>query len=220
MIGSATATQGTNSQNASLQRVSETYDTFLRMLTTQIQNQDPLSPMDTTDFTNQLVAYSQVEQQIQGNQYLEALVQLQANQGFNDPLALLGREVEVVGDTLSFDGAAVEFGYGMPGGAAQAIVEVVDGAGRVVHQEIGRTNAGRHEMTWDGSHVDGGTAADGIYQVRVRATNADGEELAVPTFTRGTVTGVETLNGQATVLIGNVPIALADVLAVRQSADG
>ena len=190
------------------------------MLTTQIKNQDPLSPMDTTDFTNQLVAYSQVEQQIQGNQYLEALVQMQASQGFNDPLALLGREIEVVGSALSFEGEPVEFGYGMPTGVTQAVVEIVDSAGRVIHEEIARTNTGRHELTWDGSHVDGGTAADGIYQIQVRATNADGEELAVPTFTRGTVTGVETLNGQATVLIGNVPVALADVLAVRQASNG
>ena len=220
MIESATATQSSSATSASVQRVSETYDTFLSMLTTQIKNQDPLSPMDTTDFTNQLVAYSQVEQQIQGNQYLEALVQMQSSQGFNDPLALLGREIEVVGNTLSFEGESVEFGYGMPTGAAQGIVEIVDAAGRVIHQETARTSAGRHELTWDGSHVDGGTAADGIYQIQVRAANADGEELAVPTFTRGTVTGVETLNGQATVLIGNIPVALSDVLAVRQASNG
>ena len=196
-------------------QASETYDDFLQMLTTQLRNQDPLSPMEAAEFTNQLVAFSQVEQQIQTNENLNSLIALQSTGGIGDALGYLGHEVEVIGDTFRYDEAPVTVGYGTPDGASDVLVQVLNRNGQVVHQERGETMPGRHELTWDGTAADGTELPPDVYRIRVTAATGAEEPAELPTFVRGTVSGVQTLDGETRLLIGGLAVDPNDVLTVR-----
>ena len=196
-------------------QASETYDDFLQMLTTQLRNQDPLSPMEAAEFTNQLVAFSQVEQQIQTNENLNSLIALQSGSGIGEALGYLGHEVEVIGDAFGYDEAPVTIGYGTPNGATDVVVEILNSSGQVVHQERGNTTPGRQELTWDGTATDGTELASGIYRVRVTATTDAEEPVELPTFVRGVVDGAQTLDGETRLLIGGLAVDPSDVLTVR-----
>ena len=213
---------GTVPQNLSVNRaeatIGETFDSFLQLLTTQLKHQDPISPMDTAQFTNQLVSFTQVEQQIGTNRRLDSLMAMQSGGQFGEALNLIGREIEVVGNRLQFDGEPVTFGYGTPADANVVTVQILDSSGRTVWSERGNTRFGRHEVEWDGATLDGTEAPEGQYLIRVTARNPEGESLEVGTFSRGTVTGAESAGGQTTLLLGDVPVALEDVLAVRSAA--
>ena len=213
-----TGSNRTDSDRASAQ-LSQTFDDFLLLLTTQLRNQDPISPIDSTEFTNQLVSFSQVEQQIATNEKLDQLLTLQGANGFSEGLDYLGREVEVIGSDFAFDGEPVTVGYGMPSGAQVGIVEIRNAAGGVIHVQEASNRTGRNELVWNGQTVAGGTAPTGPYSITVRATDAEGELLDVPTFVRGRVDGVENVDGTSTLLVGGRPVDLADILAVRAPAD-
>ncbi len=202
------------------QQIADTFDNFLNLLTTQLKNQDPTSPMEATEFTNQLVSFTQVEQQIATNRRLDTLIESQAGGHFSEALGFIGQEVEIVGNTLAFDGEPVAMGYGMPSGALLAQVQVVDAAGQVVWSETAEMSPGRHEISWDGETTAGGEAAPGTYTIRVQAVDAAGAALEVPTFVRGTVTGAEHVDGETVLLLGSVPVLLDDVLAVRTQGNG
>jgi flagellar basal-body rod modification protein FlgD len=209
-------------QNLSVERaettMNETFDDFLTLLTTQLKNQDPISPMDTTEFTNQLVSFSQVEQQIGTNTRLDQLLEAQSGGQFGEAIDFIGREVEIVGNRFRFDGEPVTFGYGTPADANVVTVQLLDSVGRTVWTQRGDTGFGRHEVEWDGTMLDGTPAPEGRYTIRVTARNAEGEDLEVGTFSRGVVTGAESADGQTTLLLGDVPVAVEDVLAVRSPA--
>ena len=138
--------------------------------------------MDTTEFTNQLVAYSQVEQQIQTNSHMETLIAAQADSNYGEALDMLGNEVEVIGETFRYDGDAVNLGYGMPDGIQSATIQILSASGNVVYEQAADTSFGRHEITWDGATTNGADVLDGTYLVQVAALDADGEQVAIPTF--------------------------------------
>lgn len=200
-------------------QLSQTFDDFLRLLTTQLKNQDPISPMDANEFTNQLVSFSQVEQQIATNEKLDALIGANSAGGFGGALGYLGQQVEVIGRNFNFTDRPVTLGYGMPADAAIGIVEIRNAAGGVVHVQEASSRTGRNEFTWDGRGVDGELVPPGPYTITVRATDAEGEPVEVPTFVRGRVDGVENVDGENVLLMGETPVSLDDVLAIRAPAE-
>lgn len=212
---SATAQTDTASGQATVQ-INQTFDDFLQLLVTQLKNQDPVSPMDPTEFTNQLVSFSQVEQQIHTNQNLEELIALQTDTWLGQPLDYLGRSVEVLGGTFTYDGEPVEMSYGVSSGAEGVVVQIVDAAGTTVYQEAGSTAVGRHTFTWDGTTSDGEDAPAGTYRMVASAVTSDGELAELATATQGVVTGVESLDGETRLLVGGVAIDPEDIIAVRQ----
>lgn len=199
-------------------QLSQTFDDFLRLLTTQLKNQDPISPMDANEFTNQLVSFSQVEQQIATNEKLDELIGANGNGGFGAALGYLGQEVEVIGRDFNFNGEPVTLGYGMPADAAIGIVEIRNAAGGVVHVQEASSRTGRNEFTWDGRGTNGEVVPPGPYTITVRAADGEGEPVEVPTFVRGRVDGVENVDGENVLLMGNTPVSLDNVLAIRAPA--
>jgi flagellar basal-body rod modification protein FlgD len=196
-------------------QLSQTFDDFLRLLTTQLKNQDPISPMDANEFTNQLVSFSQVEQQIATNEKLDELIGANSAGGFGGALGYLGQEVEVIGSNFNYDGDPVTLGYGMPTDAVVGILEIRNAAGGVVHVQEAASQAGRNEFTWDGRGANGEPVPPGPYSIKVRATDVEGEPVEVPTFVRGRVDGVENVDGENVLLMGETPVSLDDVLAIR-----
>ncbi len=153
------------------------FDTFLKLLTTQLRNQDPLEPLDTEKFTEQLVQFSAVEQSIQTNSHLETLIALQAAGERNSALSLVGRTATLATDKAAHAGDGAAWTYTLPNNAASVSVSVVDSLGRPVSAFEGETGEGKHDVVWDGKTSDGDAAAPGVYRLVVTATDATGENL-------------------------------------------
>jgi flagellar basal-body rod modification protein FlgD len=212
-----TATPPTSSQSnsaSSLSKLSSNLDNFLTILTTQLQYQDPLSPMDSSEFTNQLVQFASVEQQIQGNRNLESLIALQQTNIMVGAVSYIGKEVEATGQTTTLEDGKAKFIYSLPEKASAAILAVYDENGTQVAFQQADKEAGRHEFIWDGKDSKGKTMPDGKYTVQIVAVNEANEPIT-PTYSiTGTVTGVGIDGGDATLSLGGLDVPLANVVRV------
>ncbi|MEZ5669635.1 MAG: flagellar hook assembly protein FlgD [Alphaproteobacteria bacterium] len=211
---SGTATQS-QSQSSALTSLSSNFDSFLTLLTQQLQNQDPLSPMDTNEFTNQLVQFSGVEQAIKTNTLLESLVVAeQANQTLT-ALDFIGREITAIGDEAVLQDGQATFAYTLDSDAASATYTIRDSNGAVVFSGTGPTDAGSHEIAWNGVGASGGAQPDGIYTISIEARDANGNQVGAEPGVVGVVSGVESRNGQTVVMIGDLAVYLQDITSVR-----
>lgn len=206
----ATAQQKTLNANAQL---ADDFDDFLRLLTTQLQNQDPLSPLDTNEFTSQLVQFAGVEQQINMNQKLNDLVALGLGTSFSNAIGYVGLDASYLSSELNFDGTTpVEIDYAIEGLPKDATINILSEDGSVVYsQKIASTDGTKH-FTWTGEHKGGGKADAGTYEVRIDAVDASDKPLKTSTVVTGRVRGIETQNGQTFLLIGERAVALASII--------
>ncbi len=162
-------------QNTALSnnQLAEDFSQFLTLLTVQLQNQDPLSPMDTTEFTNQLVAFSGVEQQINTNQKLDSLVSLGIGTAFSEAQSYVGKEVSYVSSEFDYTGSPTTLRYSLEGDAVFAKINITDEQGKTVYTADASNTTGAHEFIWDGTLSAGGKAAPGTYEVHVDALDVD-----------------------------------------------
>ncbi len=179
------------------------FDTFLKLLTAQVQNQDPLSPMDTTQFTQQLVQFSQVEQQIRTNEQMEALVTATRTSQTAGALTYLGRTVEIASAVggVGAPGDDVRWDLAFSEPATRATARVQDASGRVIFEQSLGAQAGRTRFTWDGTTSAGTPAPAGVYRLSIAAVNADGTAIAPSISVNETVTGVSFDDAGAPVFI-------------------
>ena len=214
-VSSATASAVSSKTAAATQSLTENFDNFLLMLTTQLQHQDPLSPTDATEFTNQLVQFSQLEQQISQTDKVEDLIALQQAAESLGAVNLLGKNVEVQSDlTLLEDGEAT-FSYDMPDGAVNASIAILDSNGTIIKTFSADTKPGRHNAVWDGTDVQNVARADGPYTVVVSAVDANDVPFdAIPVFFTGTADAVWQFEGQTFVTVGPLEIPLDRILSV------
>lgn len=189
-------------------RIAADFDTFLTLLTAQLQNQDPLDPLDTDKFVSQLVQFSSVEQTIQTNQNLQTLIDLQSSAQTSNALALLGETVVFAGDRAIVEDGAASWRYAVPDGASAVALTVIDGDGRVVAQATGSPVAGEHEFEWTG-----GTEG-GLYRLGIAAVDRNGASLAAAARSLAGVTSVSTAGGAPLLSTALGDIALADVTRV------
>jgi len=206
------ANGGTNAASS----LAETFDTFLALLTTQLQNQDPLDPMQSEQFTQQLVQFAGVEQSINTNAKLDQLVQLQTTNQLNSAISYMGKTVEVVADQVMLDSGGAKITYGLEAKAAQTIINIVDQAGRTVRTVNGETDAGRHEFVWDGRDTNGKQLEDGVYNFTVTSVDPDGKTVDTVTASVGKITGVEIVDGGVTLNIGDMGVPLDAIFAIRE----
>ena len=194
------------------------FDAFLSLLTTQLQNQDPMSPMDTNQFTEQLVQFSQVEQAIKSNDNLETLINLQRGTDINTAASLTGKMVEVSGNKnrLNADEGPMRYVLDVPGGLRELSIEIVNAGGQVIHRTDVDTTAGRREMAWTGAMVGGGTAPDGTYTVRaIGKEGSEGEMKNVPTSVIAAVDGATIEDGNIMLEVGGGQVSMDDLKSFR-----
>ncbi|MCB1563114.1 MAG: flagellar hook capping family protein [Alphaproteobacteria bacterium] len=216
-VGTAIDQQSKTAQAST--KLAADFSQFLTLLTTQLQNQDPLSPMDTTEFTNQLVAFSGVEQQINTNQKLDDLVALQLGNVMGDALGYVGMDVSYISSELSFDGTRpVKINYALNGQAVDSKLRIYDEGGKLVFETDAATSTGNNEFFWDGSLKGGGIAAPGTYEVKIDALDVDDEPVTSSTVVTGNVRGIETQNGLVFVLIGERAVSIGNILNASQPA--
>ena len=200
--------------------LSETFDNFLVLLTTQLKNQDPLEPLDTNQFTEQLVQFSGVEQAIKTNAKLDQLIAQQGTNQLTAALDYIGKSVEVESAGLDLSDGEARIIYGLASNAQQTTIEILDADGQPVRRLSGETGAGRHELTWDGRDDYGNPLPDGLYSFLVSATDATGERVPAGQGTIGRVTGIEVIGGEVILSLGALQVTLDDIVAVTEDAAG
>jgi flagellar basal-body rod modification protein FlgD len=198
-------------------KIASDFQSFLRLLTTQLQNQDPTEPLDTNEFTNQLVLFSGVEQQLATNTNLEKLVAATAG-GIQQGLGYIGKAVDAPGNKgVLVDGNAV-FAYELPADAEKVEVSILDSRGQVVFSGNGAKKAGKNLVVWDGvNSLNQKAMPEGTYQIAVKAKNFKDEDIEVTTLTTGRVTSAEgDKDGNTLLSIGSEKINVKDILTVRE----
>jgi flagellar basal-body rod modification protein FlgD len=172
--------------------LADNFDSFLKLLTAQLKAQDPLSPLDANQFTQQLVQFSGVEQAIRTNQALGQLVALVQGDQLTRSLDYLGAEVEAEASTVHLGaGATAQLSYQLATAADRVQIEIYNASGQLVATEGGTTAAGSHNVPWDGRGASGAALPEGLYRFNVVASDAAGEPVPVTTSIRGVVDGVE-----------------------------
>lgn len=202
-------------------------ETFLKLLTTQLKNQDPLSPTDTTQMTQQITQMTGVEQQLVTNDLLAALVGMNTGTGLSEGVNMIGKQVTAVTDTSTLKGGKATFSWTQPGASTSLTVEIKNASGKVVRTLTPEDQkSGAHTITWDGKDDSGKQLDDGgVYGVNVIAKGGDGKELKVTNMkgrTEGVVTAVDNSTGQPKVIVDGKEIPIDSVIgvtAVAKTAD-
>lgn len=198
-------------------KLSGDLDSFLTLLTAQLKNQDPLSPMDSTEFTNQLVQFSGVEQAINTNTNLESLIGLsQASIGAT-AVGYLGKEVQAESATMPLQDGAGKYTYTLPSDARKCLIVIKDASGAVVKTENGQLTAGTYHMTWDGKDAYGKQLDDGAYTIEVQATDTSGETIEdIYTTVFGKATAVANDGDDVMIAAGPVLFGMSYIISVRE----
>ncbi|EKE68954.1 flagellar hook assembly protein FlgD [Oceanibaculum indicum] len=220
-VSGTSTTTATRDSSISQAQLADNFDTFLTLLTTQLRNQDPLNPMDTHEFTNQLVLFSGVEQQIRQNQNLESLIALQVVGEQASAMTYIGKYVTAESQIAALQEGEANWTYVLPEGAISNTLRVVDSEGNVVRTLDGEYEAGRHDFTWDGKDDAGNPLPDGAYALRVSALDRDGKAVSAAIGMTSRVTGVsKDPDGLGPVLsLGDgLNILLDKVISVKESA--
>ncbi len=222
MVSDVTFTGVLNDQQqtaASTASLAEDFSQFLTLLTVQLQNQDPLDPLDTNEMTNQLVAFTGVEQQINTNQKLDSLVSLQLGNALGSSLGYVGLDVSYVGAEFFSDGETpVTINYALDGQAVDNTITILNEQGQTVYSEPGLTAAGAQEFVWDGKDDFGNPVPPGTYSVRIDALDVDESPLGASTIVTGRVSGVESQNGSLFLIVGERAVSLGNVLNAQEPA--
>ena len=220
--GSSSSTSSTSSAtttSSALSSLDYNFNEFLQLFTTQLKNQDPTNPMDTTSMTNQLAMFSEVEQQAGTNSRLDKLIAAQPSSSLGSAIGYIGQTVQATGDNVVLSGGTGTLAYSLPSTANSVSINVLDSNGVLVDTITGGssdTTSGSHQITWNGTDSSGNTVADGTYTFNVNATDSSGSSITPTTYTTGKVTGIES-NSTGTVLnLGSgVQVDMSNVLAVQ-----
>jgi flagellar basal-body rod modification protein FlgD len=195
-------------------------DDFLKLLVSQLQNQDPLNPMDGTQFASQLAQFTSVEQLANINSTLQTSISASQllNQSISNALSttVIGKEVRATGSTFNYSGTGtMKTGYTLPSAAVTAQVQILDSKGNVVRtiQNTG-VAAGDTDVTWDGLTDSGVQAAAGTYTTKVTATDASGASITASPFFYGIVSGVRFKSTGTVFVVDGQEINLSDILEV------
>ena len=208
------AANSAGSGSAARNQLATDMNTFLTLLTSQLQNQDPLDPMDSTEFTNQLVQFAQVEQQIGYNEKLDNMISLTQGSQAATAVQYIGLNVEAESNRFPLQDGKARFAYGLSDDAKTVGVMIQDSNGRTVYTEAGKTTAGVHEFLWDGKDANGNQLEDGTYTISLTALDNDGATVDTWTTVFGTITGVTSIDGETVLTMGNVGVTLDNILSV------
>lgn len=215
---SALAAQQSTTSSSAFSSLTQNIDTFLTLLTTQLRNQDPLNPLDTEKFTEQLVQFASVEQSIQTNTHLEALIALQASNERSDAFALLGKTARVESETARLDDTGAAWTIQLPEGAAAISARILDSGGRVVATRAFQPTGETTEFLWNGLTDNRARARDGLYTLVVNARGADGASVPARIETAAEVSAVAFGDDGASLetSVGIVPLAAVRRVEVQE----
>lgn len=219
-IVASTTAAATSASEAGSKSLAQNFDTFLKLLTTQLRHQDPLKPMDSNEFTQQLVSYTGVEQQIASNKNLEKLVNLAGANQSGAAVGFLGKSIEATGDTTALAAGKADWTYELPRAASSVSLSVLNASGQTVAIAKGELNSGSHTFTWDGRDAQGNMQPDGNYTLKVTASDSNKNIIEAVTKVTGAVTAVEFDGTTQVLVVGAKRIPLANVTKVVSASGG
>ena len=207
-----------NSQAASSQnQLNEDLNKFLTLLITQLENQDPLEPLKTSEFTSQLVQFASVEQQIQQNANIEQLIALQSAGLVSNMVNFIGTTIEAVGQAVPLENENAEFTYTLANNTKSTTISIRNAAGLNVFTTQGELAAGKHNYVWNGKDANGTVQPDGPYTVIVSAQDFDGNLVNVEHSIFGKITSAGAENGTVTLFMGNIPTTMDQILSINEN---
>jgi flagellar basal-body rod modification protein FlgD len=223
-LGTSTTTPTTTSSSSSSsssatvigqQTIAGNFNTFLQLLTTQLQNQNPLDPLDTNQFTAQLVQFAGVEQQLQMNSQLSTLVSLQQTAQSTAALSFVGKTVGVDGSTAQLSNGQALWSFSVPKPASANVV-IKSSTGQTVYSGSYTLQSGTQQFAWDGRDNNGALQPDGAYTLSITAVDATGQSVAISTEIDGTVDSVDLTQNPPLLSIGGQNFTLSQVKRVLQ----
>ncbi len=214
----ATNSQSTTSNAAQANdQLFEDYEAFLQLLTTQLQHQDPLDPMDTAEYTDQLTQYAILEQNVATNDNLEQLIGLTTTSTNTAALQYIGQTAEIDSNYAMLSDGSASWSYSPSETTAEVSLQVRDEDGRLVYEESGRSGIGEQTFVWNGETNRGTPAEDGIYSLEVTATDRYGESVATEVTSFGEITGVDTTDGNVVYVVGDLRVSEAALLGIENN---
>jgi flagellar basal-body rod modification protein FlgD len=211
-IGSASVFGAASEAGKDSTKLATDFDDFLTLLTTQLQNQDPLDPMDSSQFTQQLVAFTGVEQQIQTNQNLETLADLSRLNNIGGIASYLGNEALIEAPFGDHTTDGIEWQYSNSQPTDSVVLRVLTESGGTVYEEAGETGLGIQEFNWDGYTTSGQLADPGNYRLEVVALDDSGNSLTPGIAVRETITAVDTSGIEPLFTIGPNTVGQTEIL--------
>lgn len=196
--------------------VAKDKDLFLTMLVAQLKNQDPLSPLDATEYVSQIATFTQVEQLTSMNEQMGDLKGLFASSLTRLDLGYIGMEVESKLNSFSYKSGDTEFRYATAG-AETVEIQIIDATGEVVRKIDGSSGGGEQAFVWDGKTNVGGQAEQGDYKVVIKALDANGNEVGSVLSMKGIVSEVITEHGLSILVYENgTNVESTSVVAVKK----
>jgi flagellar basal-body rod modification protein FlgD len=211
----------TSSTQASLDRSRSTmasnFDQFLQLLTTQLKNQSPLDPLDTNQFTQQLVQFSGVEQQLKTNELLNDMITGSRVSAATGAVSFIGQRVTADSATAPLKGGQAEWALEFPRGASNTEIEIRSRAGSVVYSTTRSFSGGNQSFVWDGKTSIGTDAPEGDYTISIKAADANGSQMNIKTQMRGIVDGVDFSSDTPVLKVGSLSIPIANVKSIDKA---
>lgn len=216
-VGAAAAVLG---QTTTGEKGAVNKDDFLTLLMAQLQYQDPLNPMEGTEFTSQLAQFSSLEQLTTINENLECLQLYQASLNNAQAVDFIGKTVRALGDAVAVtDGIAPDLQFDLAGDAAQVYVSIYDSGNHLVKTiPCGALTEGLQRIEWDGTNGAGDQVADGMYRLEVAAEDANGNAVTASNLVEAEIDGITFEEGSTYLISGELRIAMGDVIAVKQES--
>lgn len=218
MVDAVSSSNAAGRVNAGGQMLASNFQTFLSLLTTQLKNQDPLSPVDSNEFTAQLTQMAGVEQQLLTNDLLTGLLKAQQGDGLTGAAQYIGKDATAVWSATRFEDGEASWSYELAADATEATLQVLDASGKVVWSGPApdKTN-GLHDFKWDGKTTGGGQVDDGgVYTLKVVAKDGAGKDVDSQVLIRGRVTGVEMYDNTPFVIIGKSIMPVSSLIALEE----
>jgi flagellar basal-body rod modification protein FlgD len=218
MVDAITTTEATTRAASSRTSLVSNFETFLSLLTAQLKNQDPLSPLDSNEFTAQLTQMTGVEQQLLTNDLLTSLLAAQQGGGLGGATSYIGKDATAAFSATRLDEGEARWSYELGASASSATLQVLDSAGKVVWSgPAPERSTGTHDFVWDGKTTAGGQLPDGgVYSLKVIAKNGTAD-VEGQVLTRGRVTGVELYDGVPYLTIGNAIVPVTSVIGLDEA---
>lgn len=217
-IASAASSTAATTSATSAKSLAQNFDTFLTMLTTQLKHQDPLSPMDSTEFTNQLVQFAGVEQQINANSNLEKLISATNLNTKSQAINYIGHTIEADTSAVPLQDGKANFSVTLASEPSSAAVVIKNADGDIVANLSLQKTTDRQEITWDGKDLNGKQLDDGLYTATVSALDADGASVEGAVTVYGKVTDVASDSNETLIGMGKVVVSIDKVLTIRDTA--
>lgn len=216
-INALAALSSANTANTDRKTIADNFDAFLNLLTTQLKNQNPLDPLDTNDFTAQLVQFSGVEQSIKTNDNLASLLKLTSANSLTTAVGYIGKTVTAEGATVSLVNGLGTWSYTASEGSPEATFNVSDEFGHVVFTQKSPITEGTHNIIWDGKLANGTTAPQGAYTISISANDTSGNKVDISTAISGVVQTVDMTGSEPQITISGTKVNLSALKTVSQT---